>query len=157
MRWPVATKTKLSGFKELDRALAELPKATGKNVLKRTLNEAADPIDAAASANAPFLTGGLERSVVVGTKLTRSQRGKAAKIANSFRVAAKNFVEVHVGTSLSKGLFAEFGTFKDRVQAWLRPAWDANKMQALDIIKDRLWQNIEKAATRYAKKLAKGR
>jgi hypothetical protein len=41
--------TKLEGFKELDRALGKLPKATAKNVLRRTLIKAAKPIDDDAS------------------------------------------------------------------------------------------------------------
>ena len=34
----------VSGLKELDQALGELPKATARNVLKRTLNKAAVPM-----------------------------------------------------------------------------------------------------------------
>jgi HK97 gp10 family phage protein len=147
---------KLEGFKELDRALGQLPKATAKNVLKRTLNKAADPIDQDASAAAPVLTGGLQRSVITGTRLTRSQRtGGASLTAGGFRSASKNYVEVHVGTSLSRGLFTEFGTFKDPPQAWFRGAWEQTKGQALDIIKSELGTEIERAAKRYAKKLGR--
>jgi HK97 gp10 family phage protein len=150
---------KLEGFKELDEALGKLPKATAKNVLKRTLNKAADPIDEDASAAAPVgPTGKLQRSVITGTRLTRSQRGARASVQldGSFRSASKNYVEVHVGTALSRGLFQEFGTFKDDPQPFMRPAWEGNKMKALDIIKVTLGAEIEKAAKRYAKKLAKG-
>lgn len=140
----------LEGFRELDRALGQLPKATAKNVLRRTLNKAAKPIDDDASAAAPFLTGGLQRSVITGTRLTRSQRGAT-------RMATSNYyAEIHVGTSLAKGMFQEFGTFKDEAQPWFRPAWEAAKDQALNIIKVELKGEIEKAAKRYAKKLAKG-
>jgi HK97 gp10 family phage protein len=155
MRWPVAT-FKLEGFRELDRALGELPKRTGKNVLKRVLMKAADPVDAEASEAAPLLTGGLQRSVVAGTRLTRSQRIGASFGPGGFRLATKNYVEVHVGTSLPKGMFQEFGTFKDQAQPWFRPAWESTKNDALRIVKVTLGGEIEKAAKRYAKKLAKG-
>jgi HK97 gp10 family phage protein len=141
---------RLEGFKELDRALGQLPKATAKNVLRRTLRKAAQPIDDDASAAAPFLTGGLQKSVITGARLTRSQRG------GSYLRTSNYYAEIHVGTSLSKGLFTEFGTFKDPPQPWFRPAWEANKDQALNIIKVELKGEIEKAAKRYAKKLAKG-
>lgn len=142
--------TTLEGFRELDIALGKLPKATAKNVLKRTLLKAAKPIDDDASAAAPFLTGGLQKSVITGTRLTRSQqRGAYLKTSNYY-------AEVHIGTSLSKGIFTEFGTFKDAAQPWFRPAWEAHKEQALNIIKVELGGEIEKAAKRYAKKLAKG-
>jgi HK97 gp10 family phage protein len=141
---------KLEGFAALDKALGQLPKATAKNVLRRTLNKAAKPIDDDASAAAPFLTGGLQRSVITGSRLTRSQ-------ARFSRLQTSNYyAEIHVGTSQSKGMFQEFGTFKDSPQPWFRPAWEANKEAALTIIKVELGGEIEKAAKRYAKKLAKG-
>jgi hypothetical protein len=39
----------------------------------------------------------------------------------------------------------------------MRPAWDANKDAALDVIKTELRTEIIKAAKRLAKKAAKGR
>lgn len=149
-------KVRLDGFREFDRALGQLPKATARNVLRRTLMKAAKPIDDDASARAPFLQGGLQRSVVAGTRLTASQRTGGPKLtANGYRSAAKNSVEVHVGTKLSKGIFMEFGTFKDAAQPFMTPAWEANKNHALDIIKANLKTEIEKSAARLAKKRAK--
>jgi HK97 gp10 family phage protein len=141
---------KLEGFADLDKALGNLPKATAKNVLRRTLIKAAKPIDDDASEAAPFLTGGLQKSVITGSRLTRSQRSGARLQTSNY------YAEIHIGTSLSKGLFTEFGTFKDAAQPWFRPAWEATKDQALNIIKVELKGEIEKAAKRYAKKLAKG-
>ena len=147
---------KVDGLKELDKALSQLPKATAKNTLKRTLMKAADPIDEAASAMAPVDLGKLERSVVVGTRLTRSQQTGGPKLtAGGFRSASKNYVEVHVGTRLSRGQFMEFGTFKDDPSPFMRPAWDANKDRALDIIKSELGPEIERAGARYARKLGR--
>lgn len=142
---------KIEGFAELDKALGNLPKATAKNVLKRTLTKAAKPIDEQASADAPVgPTGKLQISVITGTRLTRSQqRGAYLKTSNYY-------AEVHVGTSLSRGIFMEFGTFKDAAQPFMRPAWESHKDQALNIIKVTLGDEIKKAAKRYAKKLAKG-
>jgi HK97 gp10 family phage protein len=141
---------KLDGFAELDKALGNLPKATAKNVLRRTLKKAADPVDQEASAAAPFLTGGLEKSVIIGARLTRSQRSSA-------RLATSNYyAEIHIGTSDPKGMWHNFGTFKDPPTHWFDNAWTATKDQALNIIKVELKGEIEKAAKRYAKKLAKG-
>jgi HK97 gp10 family phage protein len=149
MRWRGVT-AKLEGFAALDKALGQLPKATAKNVLRRVLRRAAQPIDDDASAAAPVNTGKLQVSVITGTQLTRSQRrGAMLKTSNYY-------AEIHVGTSLGRGMFQEFGTFKDAPQPWFRPAWEANKDQALNIIKVELGGEIEKAAKRYAKKLAKG-
>lgn len=144
------TDAKVEGLSELNAALGELPKTTAKNVLKRTLLKPAKLIDDAASSMAPKLTGKLQISIITGTKLTRRQRSSAYK-AGTFGV-----VEVHVGTALSRGLFQEFGTVKMPAHPFMRPAWEANKMKALAIIKTELGTEIEKAATRLAKKRAKG-
>lgn len=133
-----------------DKALAELgKKSTEKNVLVRTLKKAAKPIDDQASALAPVDTGKLQISIITGTRLTRRQRPSAYK-AGKLGVA-----EVHVGTAMSRGLFQEFGTFDNRAQPFMRPAWDANKEKAETIIGKELWVEIKKAADRAARKRGK--
>ena len=47
----------VEGLAALDKALAELPKATARNVLKRTLDKAAQPIVEEAKTLTPFRTG----------------------------------------------------------------------------------------------------
>jgi HK97 gp10 family phage protein len=136
---------KLEGFKELDRALGELPKATARNVLKRTLKKAADPVAQAAQANAPHETGTLEHSVIVGTNLTRSQ-------SRGVRREGKSFAEIYIGTSLGRGMFTEFGTFKDHPQLWFTRAWESTQAEAMAIISTTLGTEIEKAAARLARK-----
>jgi HK97 gp10 family phage protein len=138
---------KIEGLRELDRALAELPKATAKNVLRRTLNKAAKPVDDEASANAPHDTGKLEKSVIVGTQLTRSQRSSAFRPSSG-----SGYVEVHIGTGLGRGIFTEFGTFKDPAQMWFTRSWESTQDRALEIIKTDLGSEIEKAANRLRKK-----
>ena len=59
----------VSGLKELDQALGELPKATARNVLKRTLAKAAEPIVAEAKQHAPVATGRLRDSIIASTRL----------------------------------------------------------------------------------------
>ena len=51
---------KVEGFKELESALKELPKATGRNCIRRALTKAADPIVQSAKSMAPKgITGNL--------------------------------------------------------------------------------------------------
>jgi len=138
----------LSGFKELDAALAELPKATARNALKRSLKPAADVVQQAAQGNAPQETGELEQSVIVGTKLTSRQK-------RDVRRDGKSFSEIYIGTALGRGMFTEFGTFKDVPQMWFTRAWESTKGEALTIISRTLGAEIEKAAARLARKRAK--
>jgi HK97 gp10 family phage protein len=133
-----------------DKALAEVgTKATQKNILRRMLLKAAKGIDDAASSLAPVETGKLQISVITGTKLTRRQKSSA------YKAGKLGVVEVHVGTALSRGLFQEFGTYKQSPQPFMRPAWDNEKNRSLETIKTELWVEIEKAAKRAARKRGK--
>jgi HK97 gp10 family phage protein len=146
---------KVEGLAALDSALSELPKATAKNVLKRVLVMAANKVDAAAQENAPKgETLKLEHSVIVGTRLTRSQRegGPVLQADGGFLSAAKGYVAVYIGTALSRGLFTEFGTYKDAAQMWFTRAWESTKDEALAIVSTTLGSGIEKSAARLAKK-----
>lgn len=134
-----------------DQALAELgKKSTEKNVLIRTLKKAAKPINDQAQSLAPIETGKLQISIHTGTQLTRRQRSSA------YRAGKLGVAEVHVGTVLSRGLFQEFGTVRMRPHPFMRPAWEANKQRAEQIIATELWVEIRKAAERAARKRAKG-
>ena len=136
---------KVDGLKELQTALQELPKATGRNVMQRTLIKAAKPIETAAIAKVPVATGNLKKSITTSTRLTKRQRSAQPK---------RSLVEVYVGSS-SIGTLVEFGTSDTPPQPFLRPAWDGNKEQALKIIKDEMGNEIAKAAARLAKKAAR--
>ena len=139
------TVARLEGGRDLDRALGELPKATARNVLRRVLRKAAQPVDDRMATSAPRETGALQLSVHIGTRLTGRQ-------ARDARREGKHFSEVHVGTSDPAGMFQEFGTFKEPPQPWARPAWEATKDDALEIIGKELGAEIRKAADRLARK-----
>lgn len=140
---------KMEGLRELERALAELPKATARNVLRKVLKQAAEPTKVDAQARAPVETGKLQQSIIVGTRLTPRQRADAKKEGTYFS-------EIHVGTAGVPAVPQEFGTINHAAHPFMRPAWDSNKDKALATIGSELGGAIEKAAARRAKKLAKG-
>lgn len=142
------SRTRIEGLRELEAALANLPKATGKNVLRRVLKKAAAPIESDAAAAAPEFAGLLRRDVKTAARLTRRQAGLA-------RRQGKSTVEVHVGVSDPAGLQNEFGNQHQQAQPFMRPAWDANKDAALRTIADDLGSEIERAAARLARKAAR--
>jgi HK97 gp10 family phage protein len=143
----VAQTFKIEGLKELEDALRELPKATGKNVLKRALMDAGEPILDAARSAAPQLTGALKRSHASGTKLTRSQKKQNVP---------ESAVEIYVGPGgLVQAITQEFGTVNAPAQPFMRPAWDANKQTALNMVRQSLADEIEKARARLARKAAR--
>lgn len=145
----MARKVKIEGLRELEAALADLPRGTGKNVLRRVLKKAAAPIESTAEALAPHLTGTLERNINMGTRLTRRQAQMVRK------ADSKSSAEIHVGTADPAGIQTEFGNANQNAEPWLRPAWDQNKEGALNTIANDLGGEIEKAAARLARKAAR--
>lgn len=137
----------IEGLSELLAGLQELPKATGTNVQKRTLTKAADLFQNDAEARAPVRTGTLQRSVTVGPKLSSRQRSITKK---------ESKVEIYTGPgALVQAITNEFGTAHSAAQPFMRPAWDGNKIQALEGVKDDLSEEIKKAAARIARKTAR--
>ena len=136
------TKFNIEGLAELDEALKELPKATARNVLLRTLKVEAQVIADAGRALAPRETGWLAESYQVSTKLTRRQ--KTAKGSD---------VEVYVGPGAStRAIVTEFGSANQAAHPHLRPAWDGNVKRVLAAITTDLAKEIEKARARLARK-----
>ena len=138
---------KVEGLRELERALAELPKATAKNTLKRTLKLAAQPIADHAQRLAPRDTGGLADGIMVTTKKPKRHKPKSGRA----------FAEIYIGPKARSvnAVPQEFGTVNHPAQPFMRPAWDSEQMNALDIIKNELGDQITKAAARLAKKAAR--
>ncbi len=152
----MVTRVRVEGLRELDRALAELPKSTAKAVLRRTLLKAGKLIADSARAKAPDDpgTGGkdLRSSIGVGTKLSNRQAKLHRKMFKNDKASAEAFAGAG---KVAHAHLQEFGTVNHAPHPFLRPAWDGNKMRALDIIKTETWVEIEKSAKKLAKKLAK--
>jgi len=144
---------KVSGFKELEKALEELTKAAGKGVLRRALKTAATPIADAANAAAPVgSTGEYAKSFVYSTKLNKRQSGLHRKMFRNDRAAVEGFI----GTNDPAGVQQEFGNIHHAPQPALRPAWDSEAKPTLDRLGKELWTELDKSAARAARKAAKG-
>lgn len=138
---------RVSGLKELDRALKELPSATAKNVVRRVLLKAAQPIADDMAARAPRDTGYLGEHIDTGVRLSKRQRSVSRKESD---------VEVYAGaTRVDQAIFQEFGTIDQPAQPFARPAWEAGKRRALEDVKTGLAVEIDKTAKRAARKAAK--
>jgi HK97 gp10 family phage protein len=161
----------MSGFRELDKALAQLPKATARNVLRRTLIKAGEPIAEEARLLAPVDSGDLRESIQVSTRVKnkvgraefsaalRAGLGKQAAVSalRTARREAKgeaSFAEAVIGPARGKGVIryahlVEFGGVHNRPpKPFMRPAWDTRQRQALDIIRRELGNEIISAARR---------
>lgn len=150
---------KIEGLAGLDNALANLPKATARNVLIRTGKKALEPfiqdvrqlapVDANPESTPNRPPGTLRDSYVIGTKLNKSQ-------AKQVRREGKNFAEAYAGTNDPAGVQTEFGNAHQAPQPHARPAWDGVHQQVLSNVGTLLWDEIWAAAKRLAKRRAKG-
>lgn len=150
------TVVRLEGFRELERALAELPKATGKNVLRRVGRGALEPMADVAAARAPVRTGKLAYSISVSEKATP----RATWNKGRFRALPSTGIVMAMGPGKFAGVlnyatFDEFGTVDTPAFAFMRAAWDGGAVKALDYIKDNLKIEIDKSAAKLARKRAR--
>ncbi len=143
---------KIEGLRELDAALGEMSKATAKAVLRRTGIKALQPMAETARGLAPDdpSTGGkdLKNSISVGTKLNARQKKMAKKDEG------KAFVTVYMGTNDVAGVQQEFGNVNHGPQPFMRPAFQAEAQGTIDRVAKDLGSEIEKTATRLAKRRA---
>jgi HK97 gp10 family phage protein len=169
---------KLEGFKELEDALLELPKATQGNVLKRAITLPAADFADAASRIAPspgkYGHGTLKAEIKVGKASviapgkaafaaamkeggTRAEAAQAARNANRAAGGRGKAAIVRVGPTQKAfyGVFQEFGTAHHAAHPFMRPTWDSMGPGMIGQIGDVLGTEIEKARARLAKKAAR--
>jgi HK97 gp10 family phage protein len=140
----------VTGFKELEAALNALPKATGRNVLRRVAKGALEPVAARARSLAPVAQGDLSISIAVSEKRTR-------RVNRFNRFDRDTGIEVAMGPTSGKGVlnyatFAEFGTIDTPSFGYMRGAWNGGRVGALEYVIVNLEREIDKAAKRVARK-----
>ncbi len=146
---------RIEGLKELDRALGQLPVATGKNVLRRVARAALEPIIADAKTKVHVLSGDTRGSLAVSTKLSHRQKALHKKLVRGDKTSVEMFAGAGPHNFAPQAIFEEFGTVKQPPHPFLRPAWDGGKMPMLNGIKRDLWAEIKRAAARVARKKAR--
>lgn len=154
IRFPV-TSFKFEGGKELEAALMELAtKATARNVGRRALTTAAEPIAARARELAPKDEHDLEQSIKVGKAIAAFQRdgNRGDYIAVFVGIDESEDQRLHIYAAEQ-----ENGNPARNLEAqpFMRPAWDSEKGKAVDRIAPALWDEIAKANARAARKAAR--
>jgi HK97 gp10 family phage protein len=149
---------KIKGLRECEAALAQLPKATGKNVLRRVGRKRLEPMRADAAAKAPDDPGTSGRSDLSESIKIRNVPAKVRFVQGKFRADSSRGVSMAISTSKAAfhGRFQEWGTVHHPASPFFRPAWDAGARDVVVGIGDDLWAEIRKAAARLANKKAKG-
>lgn len=136
---------KVEGLSLVEAALANLPKATGRNVIRRVAVKRLKPIAEDMKRKAPVDQSDLVDSITVTTKRPKKARKRSE-------------VEAYAGPGRHpQAHLQEFGTQHHGPQAFARPAWDAGKDDLLPGLADDCWDEISKANARIAKKALKAR
>lgn len=160
----------LEGFAELDKAMADMTKATAANTMRRALQEAAEPMAAAARRMAPVDDYQLSEAIEISTRakgasgraafmstLRMTGSRTAAGAAASAAASAASFVTLYLGPSVNAphAHFQEFGTVHHAPQPYLRPAFDAEARPTVARLKVSLAEQINRAVARAARKAAR--
>jgi hypothetical protein len=154
----MSMKLKIEGAGDIEKALAQFARGTSKGIGRRAMKKALKPVQRAAEGSA--------FEIAITSKLAPRQRG----MARGDQTRSK--VSLYVGPVQQDGSHAphahliEFGT-GDRyhksgkyvgfvlADPFMRPAWDANQQVMLSILRAEIWNEIEKALARAARKAAK--
>jgi hypothetical protein len=147
------TSFEFKGFKELYRAIDHLPEAVKKQELEPLVVTALEPMRDTARYLAPDdpLTAppwNLPTSIEVGTR-QRSGRAKNDRALGRFDARA------YMGpTKLGypQAVMQEFGTIHHVATPYMRPAYDADKHKALDIMRAGLKGRLETTISKYGVK-----
>lgn len=167
-------KFELVGLDQLLKNMGELPTVSmKKTVIRNALKKALVPVLEASKQAAPRgPTGNLQRGIKISTKLKPSQRkGKPRD---------RTTVTMYVGSTMPHAHLVEFGTQERALKSptavpigagvltvqstgrmpanpFLRNAWDSKKGQLLPIFAKEMKVQLEKAASRLAKRAAGGK
>lgn len=138
----------MEGGRDIERALFELKTTTAKSQARRMLKRAGQPVADTANNLAPKDGGDLAESVVVGTRLSKSQAAQE-------RRAGRDDVFMYIGTDNPAAVQQEFGNQNHAAQPFMRPAWDVNKQGVLDQISKDFMADVLKAVERARRKAAR--
>lgn len=131
---------KIEGLADLERAMMELAAPVAKRIGVKALTRAAEPLIDHMVELAPVDEGGLRAGIDSGTRLSKRQKKLFPK---------ESQVEVYVGPNsgvAQEGVQQEFGNENHGPQAFVRPAWDADKYDVMFDIRDELAREIDRRA-----------
>lgn len=138
-----------SGGDELAKRLNALPAALTRKVVVEALRAAARPMQAGASARAPYQAaddrepfGHLRDRMVISVA---NRIGSVAGGRWTKRDEMEHAVAVGPAKNFAHGLFQEYGTAHHGPNPFMRAAFDSSTSAALGIIGQELWAALRKA------------
>lgn len=137
---------KVEGLRELGQTFKTLSYDIQKKVARAATNAGAQIIKRSAQSKVPVDTGNLKKNIIV----KRILPAEASPLTSQSIVTVRQgkLTEKQKGSGLEDafyGRFVEFGTVKMSPRPYLRPAFEQNKVAAIDAMKSRLKDRIDKA------------
>ena len=146
------------GVAQLARELDQFPQVLAKKYLARATYTAAAVIEADAIARAPVRTGELKAHIAIfkrtssptsadyrigvrGIKLNRAGKRLASALRRALGVR-----RINIAGDYYYWRFLEFGTSKMAARPFLRPAFEAQKANAVEVFKTILADGVQAAA-----------
>lgn len=156
---------KIDGLKELQKALEQLPKEIQGRPLRSAVSAAAKVVVDDVKSRVPVgETGNLKTAVYRYRSRRNSATGRETFFVGirqgkaQYKDTAYNRRKGRVGKSYKTAgeayywRFLEFGTAKMQARPFLRPAFEAQKSRAVEVMKERLGKAIQTQAKKLAKK-----
>lgn len=143
------TTIRVEGLRELGEKMRGLSAAVNNRIASAATGAAAGVIKKATVANIvrnPSVDTGSLRDSVIVKKLPKGQADATSAHIVTFRGRGKPYNKK--GQRIPRAPHAhllEFGTVKMPAEPSLRPAFDSNRMRAVDVMADRLRKGINKA------------
>lgn len=136
---------RLDGGVELARQLERLEKQLSRDIKVDALQQAAEPIRSRAAtlapkderANAPHLADNIVIGTLTDNRLERQGRATETVVEVGPR-AGKS------GNDFFYGYMQEYGTAHHSAQPFMRPAFDFEHVEALNILMDELWWSLRR-------------
>lgn len=134
----MAAKTKITGDKELIAKFKRMQAAAQSGALKSAAIAGIQPIQNAAQAGAPYLTGTLRRSIHTEIVVDRPLYAEAATGTDVPYAARQEF-----GFS---GVDALGRSYHQPARPYMRPAYEQQQAEAISETETALWEIVQNAA-----------
>ena len=154
-------KVSTSGFKELEAKLRDIEKKTTRRTTGiRALMKAGEPMAERARLLAPKEEGDLERAIKLSPVATgfNGRKGRRGGSGGQYGDTLEVFLGIDLSVNRRLSVYSrvqEEGNGKQPAQPYMRPAFESQKMQTVDRIRDQLRIEIDKAIGRQVRKRAR--
>lgn len=142
------TRVQLTGFKELADALRELGPRVARNGLRAAVSAGAAVVRNEARNLAPVRTGEMKKDIQM--KRERDIKGQFSAKYSVYVRSGKKSRLAGKARNIDKDSWywrlVEFGTSKMTAQPFMRPAFEKQKEAAIEAMREKLDERIQKAA-----------